>query len=187
MLYSTLTYGQAKQGDFVAGAMTRSVGGLSSAGLWVTADLTLQGGYMITDKFEVGATLGGSVSTFNFQDNLGNSWSTSVYARYNITKGKWQPYVFTGLSLDGRNRILTDFVGNEIERLSGTDLGADLGLGIQYWATENLSIFTEAKYRHTLHTFNGTYSRSGGDFIMPSLGVRWNISGLSRKTALAGQ
>jgi len=183
MFISTFTFGQAQKGDFVAGAMTRSAGGGGRGGLWMVADLTLQGGYMLTDRLEVGANLGGSVATWRFQQHLGHTWGASLYARYYITKGRWQPYVFTGLSLDHRTVLSRDFEGVETERFFGTDVGADLGLGLQFWATENVSIFTEAKYRHTVSTLNGTYSRPGGDFIMPSLGVRWNLSGHRRMKA----
>ncbi|MEL6538580.1 MAG: hypothetical protein AAFQ98_24385, partial [Bacteroidota bacterium] len=70
--------------------------------------------------------------------------------------------------------------GTLTEELYGADLGADVGLGLQYWFKPDFSIFTEAQYRYIFHTLREPLSRPGGDFIWPSLGVRWNISGRNR-------
>ncbi|HAA11772.1 MAG TPA: hypothetical protein DCE41_08770 [Cytophagales bacterium] len=180
MLCSTFTFGQAKKGDFVTAAMTKSsIGWGGFSGVVARADLGLQGGYMLTDRLEIGVSAQGSLGINGFNRGVIKNWDAGVYGRYYLTEGRWQPYLFGGISYGGVNYPQYTLDGTFIEQFNSNQLRAHIGAGIQYWATENLAIFGELKYQQVLRDFGGNATPRGG-LIGPTIGIRWNISGRNR-------
>ena len=170
---TTLSFGQAKKGDFVAAAHTRSgLGWGGFAGVVLQAKGGIQGGYMLTDNLEVGLQVRGQAAFYDLTNPL-LGIDLGTYAQYYFNAGgKWQPYVFGGLTYNGFLFNSTTINGGVIETVQQRGLYANLGIGLQRWMTDDLAIFTELEYQRALvgeSTRFDLLDKGHG----PSIGIRW--------------